>query len=173
MQGANGGNTNSGAGGDYFDSYYGTSVACPAAAGVMALMLSFDSTLTVSQATRILELSCTKLPLYNYAPAPDPNQPNGIWNNETGHGLINAYAALQLIANPDTTPYCFVQIGSPDTILCSSPILLSVYNVDSSATYQWRRNNTVIGSGLTYNATLPGNYDVVQTKANCSPHRIS
>ncbi len=168
IQGANGGNTNSGAGGDYFDSYYGTSVACPAAAGVMALMLSFDSTLTVSQATRILELSCTKLPLYNYAPAPDPNQPNGIWNNETGHGLINAYAALQLIANPDTTPYCFVQIGSPDTILCSSPILLSVYNADSSATYQWRRNNTVIGSGLTYNATLPGNYDVVQTKANCS-----
>jgi subtilisin family serine protease len=181
IQGADGYNTNSGTTGDYLDYGSGTSAACPAAAGVMALILSVDSTLTVSQATRILELSCTKLPLYNYAPAPDPNQPNGTWNNETGHGLVNAYAALQLAANPDTLPYCFVQIGSPDTLLFSvpiglpldtlifnSPILLSVYNADSTATYEWRRDNTVVGSGLTYMASLPGRYDAMQTKTNCS-----
>ncbi len=167
IHGADGYNTNSGTAGDYVNGFNGTSAACPAAAGVMALILSVDSSLTVSQATRILELSCTKLPLYNYAPAPDPNQPNGNWNNETGHGLVNAYAALQLALNPDTTPYCFVQIGAPDSILCNS-LILSVYNADPNATYQWRRNNTVVGSGLTYNATIAGSYDVVQTKATCS-----
>ena len=168
IQGADGFITNSGTAGDYVNDFSGTSASSPSAAGVMALILSVDSTLTVSEATRILELSCTKLPLYNYAPAPDPNQPNGTWNNETGHGLINAYAALQLAANPDTTPYCFVQIGPPDTMLFSSPILLSVYNADSNATYHWRRNSTVVGSGLTYNVTIPGSYDVIETKANCS-----
>ncbi len=167
IQGADGYNTNSGTAGDYINDFNGTSAACPLAAGVMALILSVDSTLTVSEATRILELSCTKLPLYNYAPAPDPNQPNGTWNNETGHGLVNAYAALQLAANPDFSHYCFVQIGSPDTLLCSSPIVLSVYNADPNATFKWRRNNSVVGIGLTYNATIPGSYDVVETKTNC------
>ena len=168
IHGADGYNSNSGTAGDYINDFNGTSSACPNAAGVMALILSVNNTLTVSEATRILELSCTKLPLYNYAPAPDPNQPNGTWNNETGHGLVNAFAALQLAANPDFSNYCFVQIGAPDTILCSSHIVLSVYNADPTATYAWRRNNTVVGSGLTYSATIPGSYDVLETKATCS-----
>ena len=168
IQGADGYNTNSGTAGDYNNTFGGTSSATPNAAGVMALILSVNGSLTVSEATRVLELSCTKLPLYNYAPAPDPNQPNGTWNNETGHGLVNAYTALQLAANPDYSHYCFVQVGSPDTILCSSPIPLSVYNADPNATYEWRRNNIVVGSGGTYNATIPGSYNAVETKANCS-----
>lgn len=168
IQGDGGYNTNTGTAGDYHNTFGGTSSATPNAAGVMALILSVNGSLTVIEATRVLELSCTKLPLYNYAPAPDPNQPNGTWNNETGHGLVNAYAALQLAANPDYSHYCFVQVGSPDTILCSSPIRLSVYNADPNATYEWRRNNTVVGSGVTYNATIPGSYDAVETKATCS-----
>lgn len=68
----------------------GTSAACPHAAGVMALILSANPCLTLSEAKRILYLSCDKLDQYGFC----FNNSNISWNYEVGYGKINAYKAV-------------------------------------------------------------------------------
>ena len=165
IQGSGGYNISAGTSGNYFNTFNGTSAACPNAAGVAALIFSADTTLTATQATQILELSCDKLPAYSYAASSDPAQPNGTWNNETGHGSVNAYAALQLAQSGN---YCSVQIQSSATKICNGPVLLSIVNADSRSTYQWRRNGAVVASGITYATALPGTYDAIVTKGSCN-----
>ena len=84
--------TNTGTGNissNYRSDFGGTSAACPQVAGVAALMLSMDSTLTGTQVSNILRSSCRKLPNYTY-------NYNG-WNSEVGYGLVDAYAAVSAI----------------------------------------------------------------------------
>ena len=64
----------------------GTSFAAPQAAGVVALMLSVNPTLTPSQIKSKITSSCTKISEYSY-------DFYG-WNNYVGHGLLNAHAAV-------------------------------------------------------------------------------
>ncbi len=165
IQGSGGYNASAGVAGDYNNTFNGTSSACPNAAGVVALILSVDNNLTVAQATQILELSCDKLPLYSYSSIADPNQPYGTWNNKTGHGRVNAYAALQMA---QSGLYCSVQISTPSYRYCNSPVLLSVNNPDNNATYEWFRNGTSVGNGISYSINSPGDYWVVITKGACS-----
>lgn len=82
--------------GDYAPTFNGTSSACPNAAGVMALILSFDPTLTATQARNTLEQSCTKVGGYTYN-ANVSGQPNGTWSTELGYGCVNANDALTLL----------------------------------------------------------------------------
>lgn len=164
IQGTGGYNTAAGTAGDYYNIFNGTSSACPNTAGVMALILSANSALTVAAATMVLELSCTKLPNYNYVASTDPNEQNGTWNNETGFGNVNAQAAVQLALNPG----CVVQIVSPSTKLCSEDIQLSVFSPYPTATYQWRKNGIAVANGTTLNVNTAGNYDVVMTKNGCN-----
>ena len=68
-------------------------------------MLSVNPCLTYEEVIEILESTCTKIrpDLYTYGSNPD--HPNGTWNNEVGHGLVNAYEALLLAQSyllPDT-----------------------------------------------------------------------
>ncbi|MEN8913312.1 MAG: S8 family serine peptidase [Polaribacter sp.] len=79
--------------GDYMPSFNGTSSACPNAAGVVALILSADQSLTQQEAREILERNTDKVNGYNYSN--NLNQPNGTWNNEMGYGRVNAFAAVQ------------------------------------------------------------------------------
>ena len=165
IQGTGGYNNTSGAAGDYNNIFNGTSSSCPNAAGVAALILSVDSNLTLSDATQILELSCDKLPAYTYAPNADPNQPNGTWNNETGHGKVNAFSAVQLAS---TGNFCAAQISAPTTQICNNGISMSVNNPDLAYTYQWRRNGQPLATGNMYTAATPGTYDVLATKGGCT-----
>ena len=73
--------------------FSGTSSAAPHVAGTMALILSGDNTLTRAEATEVLEASCRKLPNYSYNI--EPGHDNGLWNNETGYGLIDAQKAVE------------------------------------------------------------------------------
>jgi len=84
--GAAGYNTTSGSTGDYYETFNGTSAACPNAAGVMALILSANSALTSDQAQTVLENSADKIDFYAY-------DANG-WNKHTGYGRVNAYQAV-------------------------------------------------------------------------------
>ena len=68
--------------------YSGTSFAVPQVAGVAALMLSVNPNLTPIQIKNTLTSTCTKLSGYSYT--------NG-WNEEVGYGLLNAYAAVQVV----------------------------------------------------------------------------
>ena len=91
--------------GDYYSGFGGTSAATPHVAGVAALVLSVNPCLTREEVTYILESTCTKVRPDLYSYENNPNHPNGTWNNQVGHGLVNAYEALLLAQSyllPDT-----------------------------------------------------------------------
>ena len=77
---------------DYTIWFDGTSSACPHVAGVAALVLSANPNLTGQQVCDIIESTAQKVGAYSYQPV--VNRPNGIWNNEMGYGLVDAYAAV-------------------------------------------------------------------------------
>ncbi len=84
---------------DYYMWFNGTSCATPYAAGVAALVLSRDPSLTPAQLRTVLVNSATDMTLDGGAG----------WDRYTGYGLINANSALNLL-NP-TLPLC--QVTSP------------------------------------------------------------
>jgi len=87
MNGTNGFSASS----NYYNTFNGTSSACPNAAGVMALMLSIRPELTQEQARSILESTCDTVGGYDYTTA----GPSGPWSEELGHGRINAKRAVE------------------------------------------------------------------------------
>lgn len=87
MNGTNGFSASS----NYYNTFNGTSSACPNAAGVMALMLSIRPELTQAQARSILESTCDTVGGYDYNTA----GPSGPWSEELGHGRINAKRAVE------------------------------------------------------------------------------
>jgi hypothetical protein len=70
--------------GTNYDGMQGTSMSSPIVAGLCALLLSFDSTLTPVQIKTLLQQTATPL---------NPNSPTNIGNN----GYINAFAALMAL----------------------------------------------------------------------------
>ena len=112
---------------DYTKKFNGTSAACPHVAGVAALVLSVNPTLTVQQVRDIIESTAQKINQYNSSTNPSgytysttPGRPNGTWNEEMGYGLVDAYAAVSA-AIPVIT-------GSP--IVCTT----STYTLNATAT---------------------------------------
>lgn len=89
MVGSNGYNSTS-----YFNSFNGTSAACPNAAGVMGLLLSAHPDLNRANAERHLLSSAEKVGNYAY----DQWKQHGHWSSELGYGRINAHFALQSAA---------------------------------------------------------------------------
>jgi len=146
--------------GDYNYVFNGTSAATPGAAAVAALILGANNNLTVTQVRNIIESTCDKLPSYNYTL--DANQPNGTWNPETGHGLVNAFRAVQAAL---TANACNVQIkaAGPVRFCAGGSVNLSIVNPAAGNFYQWRKDGTNVGTGNTITASISGSYDVVAT----------
>ncbi len=72
----------------------GTSMASPHAAGVCALILSANPSLTGQQVRDIIEKTSQKIGGYSYTT--NAGRSNGTWNNQMGYGLIDAYQAVLL-----------------------------------------------------------------------------
>jgi subtilisin family serine protease len=74
--------------------FAGTSSACPHVAGVAALVLSVNPNLTSAEVREIIESTAQKVrpDLYTYNTT--NGRTNGMWNNEMGYGVVNAYAAV-------------------------------------------------------------------------------
>tara|TARA_R110000850_G_scaffold73760_1_gene161907 strand:- start:36863 stop:39874 length:3012 start_codon:yes stop_codon:yes gene_type:complete len=72
----------------------GTSFAAPHVSGVVALILSVNPCLSLSQVNNILESTSQKLSTYTFENYND--RPNGSWNEEVGYGLLDAHAAVVL-----------------------------------------------------------------------------
>ena len=70
----------------------GTSYAAPHVAGVVALMLEIDSTLTYKDVREILAKTAKKIGDYEY----DTNKEYGPWNEYYGYGLVDADNAVQM-----------------------------------------------------------------------------
>lgn len=81
----------------------GTSAAAPYVAGVAALILSRNPTLTVTEVRNIIESTAQKVGGYSYGY--EPYRYNGSWHPEMGYGLVDAYAAVM------NTPYPGVLSG--------------------------------------------------------------
>lgn len=75
---------------EYYNTFNGTSAACPNAAGVMALMLSHTPTLPQWLARKSLALTCEKVGSYDYSTWKDA----GNWSYELGYGRVNALQAV-------------------------------------------------------------------------------
>ena len=78
------------AGNDYALTFNGTSAACPIAAGIGALLLAENPALTSDEVRHLLNITSEKVEPYIY----DSINADGSWNEEVGHGRINAYLAL-------------------------------------------------------------------------------
>ncbi len=165
ITGTGGYNAASGTDGNYFLTFNGTSSAAPNAAGVMALILAANNSLTLAQARNILEGSCAKLPGYAYATS--PGQPNGTWNPETGYGLVDAYSAMQLARPLCTKPP--VMITAPTDSTCNANTVRLSATANNSYTYQWLKDGVVI-TGATdsfYVVNKGGAYTVRAGKDGC------
>ena len=87
----------------------GTSFAAPHVAGVAALMLSVNPSLTNSQVSEILEATATKLPKHNESGV--MNNPNGLWHEEVGYGIVNCHEAVVRAKSDVDLEKCFELIG--------------------------------------------------------------
>lgn len=77
--------------GDYTKMFGGTSGAAPLVAGVCALMLSYNATLTAEQVKKILQATCRPI-------GPASDYQNG-HSNYFGYGCVNAEAAINFISD--------------------------------------------------------------------------
>ena len=78
--------------GNYYNSFNGTSAACPHVAGVAALMLSVNPNLTRAQMMDIIERTAQKVGGYSYQM--QNNDPEMTWNVQVGYGLIDAHKSV-------------------------------------------------------------------------------
>ena len=87
---------NSGTNYQAYTGYFGgTSCAAPEVSAVAALILSINPTLTQQEVTDIIESTARKAGGYNYQIT--SGIPNGTWNSQMGHGVLDAYAAVQSV----------------------------------------------------------------------------
>jgi len=77
-------------------SWDGTSMAAPHTAGVAALILSVNNSLTNIDINNIIEQSAQKVRTDIYTYSTTGGRPNGTWNNQMGYGLLDAHAAVVL-----------------------------------------------------------------------------
>jgi subtilisin family serine protease len=91
--------TNGYSSGDYTSTFNGTSASCPNAAGVGALILSINPSLHARDVKAILNITADRIGAYAY----DSTTIHGTWNEEVAHGRINAFEALKLSENYETT----------------------------------------------------------------------
>lgn len=113
----------------------GTSMACPHVAGVAALILQRNSELTVNQVNSLICSNAKKLSGVNF----NVTKPDGLWNNEYGYGLLDAYSSV--INTPSTV---YIQNESiTGTRLISAGSIYVGKDVTNTITY----GDVILGQG--------------------------
>lgn len=74
--------------------FYGTSMACPHVAGVVALMLSVNPNHSRYYIKKLIEKSANRINQQYYIYSLTAEHPNGLWNEQVGYGLVDAYSAV-------------------------------------------------------------------------------
>ncbi|MFZ1322637.1 MAG: S8 family serine peptidase [Ignavibacteria bacterium] len=154
--------------GNYVSNFNGTSSATPNAAGVVALMLSIDSTLRWEKVREYLCRSADKVGNYNYN-SEGPNSDLGYtWNNEMGYGKVNSYNAVRYTAGSQGFSFNHISLTNTDNLSGPYTITSSIVSVngtiDASKTKVfWTRGNSfdsipmTNSGGINWTANIPGN----------------
>jgi subtilisin family serine protease len=113
----------------YTGFFGGTSCSAPEIAGVAALILSRNPYLTQEQVANIISLTARKAGGYTYQTTSGIS--GGTWNAQMGHGVLNAYAAVQSAC---TTPIYIVNksIGSREKVTSCSDVYIEDVTVRTS-----------------------------------------
>lgn len=129
---------------DYDPAFNGTSSACPAVAGVAALVLSVNSNLTVQDVNDIIESTAqkTRADLYGYSTT--TGRPNGTWHLEMGYGLVDAFAAVQT-AIAYSCPTDLNLTGSETTAISyqAANSITSIQTIESTADVDYIAGNSI------------------------------
>ena len=149
IQGSNGYNSNPGTSGDYCEAeddsgFGGTSAATPLAAGVAALMLSVNPSLTAAEVRKILRETAIKI-----EPLNGRYDANG-WSEQYGYGRIDAAQAVLTAKNHNgndlfqatSTPNKDIpdnsQVGIRDVIRFTEVASISSIKVNVDITHTYR-----------------------------------
>jgi len=136
-----------------YDTWNGTSMACPHVSGVAGLVLSVRPCLSHKDVVDIIELTAQKVGGYNYQVQDYQGypKPNGTYHLEMGYGLVDAEAAVNLATTFIRT---FEEsVFDTDATIRSCDIELHDCDITNNADIQIEVNNTVSITG-TFNATL-------------------
>ena len=114
----------------------GTSMACPHVAGVAALVLERNSELTVTQVNSIINSNAKKVSGVSF----NVSKPDGLWNNEYGYGLVDAYNSV--INTPSTVYIQNETITGTRTISAGSSIYVGTDVTDTKP-----HGDVILGQG--------------------------
>ncbi len=117
-----------------YSTFAGTSAASSHVAGVAALILSVNPCLTGEEVKHIIESTCTKIRQDVYTYDNNPNHPNGTWNIEVGHGLLNAGAAVAMAQQTHEYTVINDSLISSNNIWTGNKQIISDLIIDSLAT---------------------------------------
>lgn len=120
----------------YTGRFGGTSHSCPVVAGVAALLLSEDPSLTPQEIFDILTDSADKIGGYSYSEGRC---------NETGYGRVNAYSAL-LALSCNTTNFVN-QIVTSNTTISDCDVIIQNVLIQNNASFVVDATNEITISG--------------------------
>jgi hypothetical protein len=103
--------------------FTGTSAATPVSAGIAALMLSINPSLTRLDIFSLMAQACEKVGGYSYS----IGKPYSTWNNEMGYGRINS---LNLLLSR-------YSITGPNYLCAGTQTTFSIANLPSNAVVTW------------------------------------
>jgi hypothetical protein len=138
---------------NYVQTFGGTGAAATHAAGVAALLLSHNPSLTADDLRCLLYRSAEKISSYTFAA--DAAHPDGTWHDQAGYGRIDAQQAV-LGARTSKVQVTVTLGGSGSTVnLPDVPYRRTVV-----ATIRLRHNNSRLTSSVKYTlpAVLPANF---------------
>jgi hypothetical protein len=147
--------------GDYVAVFDGTSAATPHVAGLAALIMSANPSLTNQQVRDLIESTCDKVSPGLYAYANTPGRPNGTWHQEVGYGRINVSRAVCNASQSIDLQTLSIQFNDvPEGEQTARAIVFSVTTC-LAATFEIVSGPTVTGGPGSFgtlpspNATLP------------------